>query len=334
MLSNRQYNFATGGLTPYAGMRIWGPVGYSNPEQASQTKMASEIHLTMTGGWFVNSAAGNTFSVSFGQLSFVGGSSASVITQGGAGGVLYCLQMRDISSTGLLSVLGTQASKLLITAATFDGGAWEINNCYSGAFHLGGSDNTLWPNGMLLDSATAFNTAGSAQGQYHLWLDYCSKTYIGPIYITCEGAWAGVKISGPAYNSGNTSDAMANFHGARIEGRNPGAPCDGANVRVEGGLATFNDCWFAYGMQTPTSMGHSPADAGVIHQTSGRVTIIGGAYDRTGSQAETVPFGYSAGGMMRVRDLAVGSRGGTWSGLPRVAAAGGTVVVDDTATAV
>ena len=331
--SNRTYMLAVGGHTPFTGMKLWGPEGYNNPERGVAGN-GTRLQLSMSGGWFVNSSAASTFTVSFGNLAFIGGSSASVITQNSGAGTMYCLMMHNISSSGLYSVLGTQASKLLITAATFDGGGWEINNCYSGAFHLGGSDNTLWPNGCLLDSATAYNTAGSAQGQYHLWCDYLDKTYIGPMYITCEGGWGGIKVSGPAYNSGSVNSGVVNVHGARIEGRNPGQPCDGANVRIEGGQTTLNDCWISYGMASPATMGHSPTDAGVIHQTAGRLIIHGGQHDRTGGMAETVPYLYSSGGSARVRDLSVASRGGIWAGLPRAKANGGSVSVDDTATAV
>ena len=80
-----------------------------------------------------------------------------------------------------------------MTASQFDG-YWETNNSYNGAFQIGGSDNTLWPDGMLFDSGTAFNSAGSAAGQFHLWCDYLEKTFIGPLYII-------VKETGAAYMS-------------------------------------------------------------------------------------------------------------------------------------
>jgi hypothetical protein len=303
-------------------MRIAGPDGYSNPEQASQTKMATKVILSMAGGWLVNTDAASTFGVDLRNLSFVGsGSKASVITQGAGAGTTYCLHMSNISSTGLLSVLGTQASKLLITAATFDGGCWEINNCYNGAFHLGGSDNNLWTDGMLLDSGVAFNTAGNAAGQYHLWCDYLDKTYIGPLYVTCEGSWNGVRISGPGYNAGASNAGIVGIHGARIEGRNPTQPCAGTNVLVEGGQLTLDDCWVAYGKASA---------GGVIQQSLGRLVIDGGQYDRVG--AETVPYVNSVGGSVRIRDLSVGSRGGIWTSPPRVHAV--SAVVDDSVTRV
>jgi hypothetical protein len=334
-LRNRLYSFTQGARQPFANMRIWGPPGYSNPERSTQTGMTCNVHLSgFTGGWFHNTQVADLFGISFGQLSFTGGSNSSILTQSSGAGTLYCLQMRDISANGLRSILGTQTQKLTITAATFDGGGWEINNCYNGAFHLGGSDNTLWPDGCLLDSGTAFNTAGSAAGQYHLWCDFLEKTYIGPVYITCEGNWGGLKVSGPAYNAGGSNSGLIMVNGAKIEGRNPSAPCNGANVLVTGGMALFQHCWFAYGMSSPSSMGHTPTDAGVIHQTAGIVDLSRCIYDRTSSQAETVPLGYSAGGLMDVEKIRFGSRGGTWTGLPRVDGAGGTVTADTTVTVI
>jgi len=335
--SNRNYTLSTGGNVPFSGMTIWGPEGYNNPERSGYS-IGTRLNLTMTGGWFDNSAAADTYSVSFGNLAFVGGSSASVMTQSGSK-TMYCLYMHNISSSGLKSVLGTQASKLLITAAAFDGGAWEINNCYTSAFHLGGSDNTLWTDGCLLDSGTAFLALYSATGQAHLWLDYCEKTYIGPMYITCEGGWSGVKVDGPAYNTGAvTNGGTVSINGAKIEGRNAAAPCYGAVVRVTGGLLTLNDCQISSGMSSPATMGNTPTDAGVIMQTGGRLIVTGGTYDRATGQAETVPFIYNtgAGVSCRVRDISVTTKGGTWTGLPRVDTTNtsSTGVVDDTVTAI
>jgi len=332
-LRNRLHTFTVGGRQPFANMRIAGPGGYSNPERVSGTKMASRITLSgISGGWFHNTSTSDLFGVSLSNLSFVGGSAASVITQSGSAGTLYCLQLRDISSSGLRTVLGTQSQKLLITAATFDGGAWEINNCYNGAFHLGGSDNTLWPDGCLIDSGTVFNSAGSAAGQYHVWFDFLDKTYIGPLYITCEGNWGGIRVSGPAYNVGASNAGYVNIYSAKIEGRNQNAPCNGANVLIDGGMAFFDHCWFGYGMANPGNMGHTPTDAGIIHQKGGVVDLNRCVYDRTASQAETVPLGYSAGGLFDVAKIRVGSKGGTWSGLPRIQGAGGTVSGDSTVT--
>lgn len=330
-LRARAYTFTTANRVAFTGMRIEGPPGYGNPERNSGTKTPSRISLSMSGPWFTNPAGNDVFSVSLHQLSFTGDSSASIIGQNG-GGTWYCLSMRDIFSSGLRTIIGTQATKVLMTAASFTGD-WEINNCYNGAFHMGGSDNVFWSDGMLLDSGTPFNSAGSATGQYHVWFDYMQKSYIGPLYMTAEGPWAGIRITGGSYNSASTNiGGPLNFVGMRIEGRNTNQPCDGSLVRIEGGYAVFRDCWFGYAMQAPSNQGHSPTDAGAIHvMSSGAVLVDGCTYARANGVAETVPFVYSnSTAPVRVHNIFAGE---SWTGLPRVRQnAGSGVNVDDTVT--
>jgi hypothetical protein len=321
-LSARSYTFATT-QTPFTGMRIIGPDGWSNPERASNQKMANRITLQTgsTAGWF-HYAPGSTsqiFSTTFRNLSFVGNSSSTVLTNN-ANGTWYCVAMSGIYSSGLRSILGTQTQKFLVTAASFTGD-WEINNCYNGAFHIGGSDNVFWSDGMLLDSGTGFNSSGGANGQFHLWLDFCEKSYIGPLYVTAEGAWGGVHVTGPAFNStGNNQGGPLNFFGLRLEGRNAGAGCNGAVFRQDGGLAILRDCWVSYGMISPSTPGHSPVDAGLIHHEAGTLIVDGCTYDRATGVAETVPWVYTnSNADCIVRNAMRAAKGGTWSGRPRVA---------------
>lgn len=327
LLTNRKYTFTTANRAAFNGMRIQGPGGYSNADKGSIYE-ASEVNLSMTGPWFNNNTV-DVYDVSLTGLSFKGGSAATVLGQSG-GGSWWRLHMRDISSSGLSSVLGTVATKLLMTGAHFDG-FWEINNCYSTAFHLGGSDNRLWSNGGFLDSGTAFN---STAGLAHMWFDDCGNTTVGPVYITCEGPWTGVKIDGSMANGGPIS-----FHGMEIEGRNAGAPSNGSVVRMNGGIARFRDCDFHFGMSNPSAQGRTPADAGVVHHAGGQLVIAGAQYDKATSVAFTVPFVYTAATATTdkciVKEVQVGNDGGSWTTLPIVALKSGNTdnrITDATVT--
>jgi hypothetical protein len=307
------YTFTTANRVAFDGLRIEGPPGYSNPERGTP-KAAVRIALSMTGPWFVNPLNSDVFSCSFHNLSFSGGSNAYVLGQNGTG-TWYCLSMQNIFSSGLKTVLGSQATKILMTAASFTGD-WEINNCYNGAFHIGGSDNVFWSDGMLLDSGTAFNTAGSANGQYQIWFDFCEKSDIGPLYITCEGAWNGIRVSGPSTphtSGGSNLGGPLSFTGLRLEGRNAGAACNGAVFRQEGGMVIIRDSWIGYGMVSPTTPGHSPADAGVIHVANGVTIVDSCTYDKATSVALTVPFVYVAAGEVHVNRIMRASKGGSWT---------------------
>jgi hypothetical protein len=327
LLTNRKYTFTTANRTAFNGMRIQGPAGYSNADKGSIYE-ASEINLSMSGPWFNNNTV-DVFDVSLTALSFKGSSTATVLGQSG-GGSWWRLHMRDISSSGLLSVLGTVATKLLMTGAHFDG-FWEINNCYSTAFHLGGSDNRLWSNGGFLDSGTAFN---STAGLAHMWFDDCANTTVGPVYITAEGPWTGIKIDGSLQNGGPIS-----FYGMEIEGRNAGAPSNGSVVRMNGGIARFRDCDFHFGMSNPSAQGRTPADAGVVHHAGGQLVIAGAQYDKATSVAFTVPFVYTAATAATdkciVKEVQVGGDGGSWTTLPIVALKSGNTdnrITDATVT--
>lgn len=334
-LSNRQHSFTTMNRTAFEQMRVMGPRGFANAERNSQTKMPGRVALSGSGPWFHN--GGNTvYGVSFWNLAITGGSSASFIGQSG-GGQFYCLHLRDIATNGLKSVLGSQTTKLLITAALFDG-FWNIANSYNGAVHLGGSDNALWLNGGLVDSGTAFNSAGGASGQAHLWLDGLDKTLIGPLYITAEGAWRGIRHDGSAVDSGNTNAGLVTYMGLRLEGRNPSQPCEGALFKQTGGIAELKSCWIGYGANTPTS-----TDKGVIHHNSGQLDVNGCTYDAISTAQRTstaAPFLYTAGGanqdvlVARTKRASRGS--GAWgAGRPLVAKLSGATenrVLDATVT--
>lgn len=326
LLTNRQYSFSTVNRVPFDGLKIKGPTGYSNPEKGNNN-MPGRVALSGSGAWFA--ATAEVFGVSLHNLSFTGGSGAWVV---GGTANWYCLSMRDIFTSSLKSVVGSQAQKALLTAANFTGD-WEINNCYNGAFHMGGSDNTFWSDGMLLDSGTAFYTAGPATDQFHIWMDGMEKSYVGPLYITAEGGWRAIRHDGAAWGSTSSNQGgPITYYGMRVEGRNPGAPCNGSLVKVGGGIARFHGCDFNFAMASPTAAN----DNGVIAHTGGQLSVRDCTYDRATGVAESVPFVWTnSSGDCQVNGAMRSQRGGTWTGRPRVALASGTTenrITDATVT--
>lgn len=309
-LTNRQYSFSQVNRTPFAGMRIMGPRGYGNPERG-QTKMACRVALSGNGAWFA--ATAETFGCSFHSLAFTGGANASVI---GGTANWYCLSMRDIFASGLKSIVGSQTTKALLTAASFTGD-WEINNSYDTAFYMGGSDNVFWSDGMLLDSGTAY----AGDGQSHIWFDSMEKSFIGPLYITAEGSWSAIRVTGPGFNSTSSNQGgPLQFLGLRIEGRNESASSYGALVRVEGGIVILDTCAINYAMSDPANVAIGRTDLGVIQHTGGQLDVVGCTYNRANGVAETVPFVYtSSTGDCLVNRIKRASKANNWSGRPRVA---------------
>ncbi len=323
-LDNREYNFGVMGRIAYDGLRIHGPEGYANPERRGQTKMPSFINFSGAGSWFLNPLDTSVYSCSFWNLSFGLDADVNVLGQNG-GGTWYCLSMQNIFSSGIKSICGTVATSLKITAASWTGD-WQINNCYNSAFHLGGSDNVLWSDGILIDSGSAFAPAGT--NQYHIWLDSMEKTPVGALYMTCQPGWSGVKIDGPGFNSTSSNQGGPIwFNNGRIEGRNTNDPADGSLVRMNGGIAEFNNTWFGYAMEVPADAGDSPR--GVIHHTQGQLDVIGCTYDTAAVVSEDVPFVFTdigtqnAGNEVVVERVKRAAKGGAWTGRPRFAKASG-----------
>lgn len=330
-LTNRDYTFTTA-RNAYTGFRLFGPVPGAQNAELSAANMGCTVNLKTNGVW-LNVTGGDVFDAVVCGIAFVGTSTTTFLGSDGSS-IWHCCHIRDVSFKQFKTVLGTQAQRLPMTGCLIDG--WfQMQGTYNGGIHIAGSDNRLFLGHTLIDATPAYNTAGNAAGQFHMWFDSLDNTTIGPLYITAEGPWGGVKISGPAYNTGIPSNlGMVTIHGATIEGRNASQPCDGALVRIEGGIAKLRDCYIARGMSSPASMGHTPQDAGIVHIASGGVLLDGITYDRCNGVDETVPFVYNNGGTVRVMDTYVATKGGTWTGLPRVTSPSGTIKADDTVTLV
>lgn len=332
LLSARQHTF-TLARTVYDGFALIGVEGMSNAELSSAGSAKSRATVNTNGVWLSCSGGARSSSqqwdVTIRNIAFTGSSNTQWM---GGSAIIWCMNLRDLSWSSFKSILGSQASKLLINLCLFDG--WlSFNNSYNGAIHIGGSDNNLFMGMTNIDSGTAYLAPGGSNGQYHLWLDGLEKTQIGPIYVTCEGGWSAIRVSGPAYNTVSSNLGGPNWiYGAKIEGRNKDDSSNGNIIRVDGGSLIVRDSWIGYGMKSPSSTGHSPVDAGVVHQTGGQVSLLGCSYDRATGVAETVPFLHQSGGSAALRDITIGAKGGVWTGKPRYA--GSTVRADDSVQAV
>jgi len=334
LLGPRQHTF-TQSRPMYDGFALIGVQGMSNAEIGSRGTTKTRVTVNTNGVWLqangsVRSGSQN-WDVTIRNIAFTGTSSTQWM---GGSAVIWCMNLRDLSFSGFKSILGSQSSKLLINLCLLDG--WlSFNNSYNGTIHVGGSDNNLFMGMTNIDSATAYLSPGGSTGQYHVWLDGLEKTQIGPIYLTAEGGWGGIRVSGTAYNTTSSNLGGPNWiYGAKIEGRNAGASSNGNLIRVDGGSLIVRDSWLGYAMSSPSSQGHSPQDAGVVHQTGGQVSLLGCTYDRASGVAETVPLLYQTGSSSRaaLQDITIGAKGGTWSAKPRYN--GSNVRADDSVQSV
>jgi hypothetical protein len=320
LISNRQHLFSQANRLLYSGFKMVG-LGGQGDQQTSCNEVGNELKFTGTGVWLVAPAAStSTRGLYLGGLFFEGNSGAQFMQSNP--GVTGKAVFENLGFNLWKHVLGNPTQKWLSTACQFQGW-WNVNNGYDTAFTLGGSDSNFWTDGMLLDSPPTLMNASS----YHLIFDYQEKTSVGPIYCTADRS-SGVWVKG-----GSTTAGMVMYGAGRVEGRNCTTPCAGANIRIDGGMFTIRDWWVSYGGSSFNSNGHT-GEGGIITQTGGQVLYDGLYYDKTSAVAETVPFLYVAGGKARVRNIRTGAKGGAWTGLPRVKAAGGSVDADNSVTVI
>jgi hypothetical protein len=320
VFSNRRYDFSQTNRQVFSGMKLSGAFAHGN-QQRSANSIPNDIRFSGSGTWWTFPASGNVFDLGFYGLSFQGNSNAQFMATGNA--IMWTSVFRDLGFNLWKHVLGNPTTKALLTAVLFDGW-WNVNNSYNTAFTLGGSDNNLWMQGMLLDSEPAF----MADGAYHCRFEWLGKTSVGPIYNTCEQN-SGILVDGPD----GSANPISFFGNGRIEGRNEDTPCFGSVLRIDGGSVAFRDWWFAFGASNIAGSGHS-GEGGLITMTGGKALFDGATYARATGVAETVPFIYQTGGELRVRNTWACSEGGSWTGKPRVRSLGGTADLDDTVTLV
>lgn len=316
LLKAKQYTFSTP-RTLYHGFALLGVPGMSNAEVGSATgTKKTHVQTSVSNGVWLSSG-GSTYNdrmwdVTIRNIAFNGTSTTQWM---GGPAALWCMNLRDLSFNGYKTILGSQSATLPIDMCLMDG--WlSFNNSYNGAIHIAGSDNTLFVGTTNLDSTPAHATAGNANGQYHLWLDYLDKSTIGPIYITAETNWGAVRVTGAGYNT--SGQGSVGITGAKIEGRNKNAPCNGNLIRVDGAHLYLRDTWLGFAMASPTSPGHSITDAGICHQTDGKLLLSGCTYGRATGVSESVPLVYSTGGEAQATNIFTSANGGTWTGRPRV----------------
>jgi hypothetical protein len=329
--TNRSYSLSTP-VTCFPGFRMIGPFGegISNAELGSTNSKMCAVNIS-TNGVFLNVRGGDAWDNYIGGLCFLGAAGTTFISSTDGSSTWHCSKMHDVSFHSFKTVLGSQAQKLLVLASQIDG--WfEIAGTYNGGMHIGGSDSRLFMDGALIDSSTAYLSAGGANGQFHLWCDWMDNTTIGPMYITAEAGWGGIRVSGPPYNSGIPSNlSMLTFSpGLVVEGRNASAPCAGSVIRVEGGNVHITHAYLARAMSSPSTMQHSPSDGGTVMVTGGALSLRDCIYDRYSGQPETAYFVCtSSSGPVQVSGTTVATEGGTWTGLPRVHNAGSGILMTD-----
>jgi hypothetical protein len=307
---NRLYTFNSAHPDPPDGWHLTGPIGSfaGNIEQSSKNSLAAKVKINYSGTW-VNLSV-TKWNIRFSNINFEG--TANTTWLNSPTQTLWCMHLHSLSFNLFKHVIGTPTSKCLITASQIDG-YWDVANGYNTAFTLGGSDNNLFMDGMLLDSGI---TSGVAALTPLFICDYLQKGNIGPIFATSRNNWAGILIKG----SSTAGQALVMSPGARWEGKNNSEYCQGATIRIEGGSLSI------FGADTMFGRGNSSnarGDQAQIHMTGGSLHVDACTYSRADGVSQDVPYIYCSGGDLTVSNIQRGTQGGgTWTDLPVVQIAG------------
>lgn len=289
-LSNRRWQFIRP-ITAYTGFKLTGANWSSVEQPRSNNPYATMVDIDLGGSTtpWLTFPSGNTFGCYVGNISFEG-SGKNTQWAAANSGVCWTSVFENLGFSAFRHVFGRPNQKFLMTAVVMQG-YWNINNCYDTAITAGGSDNTLFVNGGLIDSPPSF--IGDPAGKYHVRLDYMSKSTIGPVYMTCDRL-SGILVTG---NHESSTQGHTVIHGARIEGRNANTPCYGSLIRIQGGGVTLRDCWLGFAMTNPAS-GANSGDKGAVHLERGSLLMDGCTYGRGNADA---PILYATGNRSHAR---------------------------------
>ena len=310
--------------TTFSGLRILGPnVGWQNPEISGTAGALPQCNVTLNCGngassWLVGTAT--TYNVMVAGITF---KSSNAVTQfyhhPYSAGTSYATTLDTLSFYGFKHVLGTPADPFSMTLVTTKG-SWTCVAVQDTQFSLRGSDNFLWVAGDM-----NYGWQGANGGKYLMRFSNVSKTAVRHLYLTARGGSRALLIEGPTSQQGGLD-----FSDCVIEGQNANDPAMGALIVVKGGGVSFTNTKLNFGMARPADFADQK-DTALIMVQGGTALITNTWTCRATATPESVPVIAVSGGLAYI-SLLIGM-GGNWSGKPKVASTGGTLVPDATVNA-
>lgn len=271
------------GSTSYAwaeGVKIHG-AGYANAAKNQELGNNTCIGIWQTScGTGASSLLGTSTtqqSCTVSNVAFYAPANSSQIFRASGGNGLYPSVFHNLSLYGGPYFFGNPGEKFLTTQMVTSG-HWTVLGYNDTPFTLGGGDCDLWVAGYLNS-----NSSGSGGGKPIVDLQGLGKTNIGFMYLTNEGDWVGLRVSGG-------SDKGISVFGGAYEGRSQTTLSTRPVIDIQGGSLDFFGPWLAQ-----VASGTATAN-GVIHQSGGTATFHGGTYHRGAATAATFPLLYQTGG--------------------------------------
>jgi hypothetical protein len=266
MLPPREITFATGGLTPYSGMRIIGPIGANGPKDPELGNFFNHIvNLnvgTGTSSWF--NGTETYYDIYIGNIAFQNlDLNAQFWHQPPttAPGLFAC-QFDSLAFYGFEYIFGNPSYACTMTQVSFTG-HWEVVSFINTAMTLEFSDCSFWADSI---------------GNFVISLNG-GNSRMGMLYLTVAPGWNGIN-----YTSSGAPMAM---YSPVIEGTsatNATYPL----LSISAGNLTVYNGQFDY---------VNPASGvnGIIVQSGGNLTLENANY-QIGGAGSTFPFVYQTSG--------------------------------------
>lgn len=278
-LGTRDHTFSTPLGQAYDGFGLVGANrGWGNAETGHYR---TRVNLTIGANSFLDVTSSEAWNWYLEGFDVRGSSTATLVTSSGAGAVLWASTFRNLTVQSIKGVFGNSSSKLLTDLITIDG-QWEILNCQDTYVNIGGADNR----GIFTDGGNFGCGSTTGSGKYQMIFAGLSKSYIGPVYITADSGWRGMKFTG----SMGSGYGVTVLPGAIVEGRNNGSPCDGNLVLITGGNVNIRDMNVNCGMASPSAGEHGLIE---INGTDAQVVLDGincGGHTSTAGAATPVVY--------------------------------------------
>lgn len=279
----------TGTFPFYPGMKLLAPGCTMGPKNLEIGSGGIVNHRVLcTAGMGANSvfrATGTINGVTIAGLAFQAGNTTTQLASSVGGNGVYPAEYYGVTAYGFAGVWGSASEKFLCTQTRFTG-----HHTYLGhrgqQFQIGGSDNQYFVEGFLnMNSPSSISGGGAYQGRF----DSQQKSNIGFIYLTVEGSWGGLHISGTGDNF---------FFGGVYEGRAADNPSQYPLVNAAGGKSVFFGTHFGYAADTANT-------DGAIHESGANtyLKLSDCSYLRASSTAAAFPLVYSTSGVLRYDDL-------------------------------
>lgn len=281
-LPARTFNTGAATYSAFTGMKIMGAghnVGPKNLEISSGAGVIGKWQTSCgNGAASLIQATGTVYDWIVSGVAFHGGSSSQIFRSTVNS---YACQFDNLTFYGCKHAFGSPAEKFLMTQVIFSG-HWTNLAFSDTQYTVGGGDCQLWVGGFL-----NMNSPAGGAGKPMMVFDGLGKSNIGYMYLTAEGDWVGLRVTG-------AGDKHLAFFGGVFEGRSQTNVATRPVIDVQGAAPIFYAPFIGQ-----VDSGSVTVD-GCVHQSGGRLVMHDPLYYRGSGEDALFPLLYQTGGTAHI----------------------------------